>query len=169
MMDTQAALAIVAEIGIGVAGFSGIAMAVLTRSVRELVETRWVELRTLLVTSLAIVLLAYLPMLLGAGSLSDTVTWTIASGVYGAWVLFSVAVFFGGFRRLAGVSGHTRRTALVTFGLACTSLVLSVLNVAALQTGWPYLAALACGMLVTFIQFVSLVRSLWESVDGRPA
>jgi TRAP-type C4-dicarboxylate transport system permease small subunit len=43
-----------------------------------------------------------------------------------------------------------------------------VLNIAALQTGWPYLAALACGMLVTFIQFVSLVRSLWESVDGRP-
>lgn len=112
-MDTQATLAIAAEIGIGVAGFSSIAAAVLTRSVRELVETRWVQLRTLFVTSLAIVLLAYLPMVLGAGSPSDTATWTVASGVYGAWVLFSIAVFLGGFRRLVGVSRRTRRTALV--------------------------------------------------------
>jgi len=90
-------LAIAAEIGIGVARISRIAAAVLSRSVREVVETHRVQVGTLLATSLA-------P---------------------------------------------------------------NAFNVVARWTAWLYLVALVCGMLVTFMQFISLVRSVWELVDGR--
>jgi hypothetical protein len=40
-------------------------------------------------------------------------------------------------------------------------LTLNCIDGVVLPDGWPYLAALGCRDLVTFFQFVSLVRSFW--------
>lgn len=162
-MDTQSTLSMAAEIGIGVAGFSSIATAVLSRTRAEQIETRWVQMRTLLVTSLAVVLLAYLPMVLGASAMSAATIWLIASGIYAAWVFFTVSMFLGGYRALSLQPGHQKYLANVTLVLALTSLTLNCINVVVWQQSWPYLAALGCAVLVTFMQFVSLVRSFWDT------
>jgi hypothetical protein len=162
-LDTQSTLSIAAEVGIGVAGFASIATAVLSRARADEFEVRWVQVRTLLVTSLAVVVLSYLPMALGASSLSEESIWFFGSGVYATWVLVTLLVYLGGYRTLRSQPGHKRFLANLVLLLALTSLTLNGFNIAFIRDDWPYLAALGCGILVTFSQFVSLVRSFWDS------
>ena len=164
-MDTQSTLSVAAEIGIGVAGFSSIATAVLSHSRGDQIEVSWIQVRTLLLTSLAIVVLSYLPMALSASSLSPESIWFIVSGVYAAWVLGTLIIYLGGYRTLSSQAGHKRVLANFVLLLALTSLTLNCLNVAILRDSWPYLAALGCGILVTFSQFISLVRTFWDAEE----
>lgn len=161
-MDTQSTLSVAAEIGIGVAGFSSIATAVLSRSNPDEFESLWVQMRTLLLTSLAVIVLAYFPMVLGASALEEGSLWITGSSIYAVWVFITLTVFFGGYKELSGQPGHKAVVANLTLAMALTSLTLNCLNVAIFREAWPYLAALGCGLLVTFTQFVSLVRSFWR-------
>lgn len=161
-MDTQSTLAIAAEAGIGVAGFSSIATAVVSHSRGDQFESGWVQMRTLLVTSLAVVILSYFPMVLSAAELSRDLTWAIGSGVYAGWVAFTLITYLGGYHTLLNQPGHKKVLANSTLFLALTSLALNCINVLILRDDWPYLAALGCALLVTFSQFVSLVRSFWD-------
>ena len=161
-MDTQSTLSIAAEIGIGVAGFSSIATAVLSRSHPDQFDVLWVQMRTLLLTSLAVITLGYIPMVLGASTLREDTVWFIGSALYAVWVFLTLAVFLGGYRKLSSQAGSKRIVAHLTLVAALTSLALNCINVVVLREAWPYLAALGCGLLVTFSQFVSFVRSFWE-------
>jgi len=161
-MDTQSTLSVAAEVGIGVAGFSSIATAVLSRSNPDQFDTLWVQMRTLLLTSLAVITLAYIPMVLGASALEEETLWMLGSGIYAGWVLITLVVFISGYRKLSRQSGNKRVVANVTLVAALTSLTLNCSNVLIMKQAWPYLAALGCGLIVTFSQFVSLVRIFWD-------
>lgn len=160
-MDTQSTLSIAAEIGIGIAGFSSIASAILSRSVTDDLDANWIQLRTLLQTSFAVTLLAYLPMVLGSAALSEPFTWRIGSSVYALWVAFVILNGHQVLRGLMKSHGVTGGFAIVTGLLGVASLSLNVLNAIFLGEGWPYLAALACGIAIAFILFGLLVRGLW--------
>ena len=161
-MDTQSTLAIAAEVGIGVAGFSSIATAVLSRSQPDQFEALWVQMRTLLLTSLAVIMLAYFPMVLGASLLDENSIWLAGSSIYALWVFATLVIFFRGYHKLSGQRGNKKIVANLTLVAAITSLTLNCMNVVFFQEAWPYLAALGCGLLVTFSQFVSLVRGFWD-------
>ena len=161
-MDTQSTLSVAAEVGIGVAGFSSIATAVLSRSNPDQFDTLWVQMRTLLLTSLAVITLAYIPMVLGAAIIREQTLWMLGSGIYAGWVFITLTVFVSGYRKLSRQSGSKRVVANVTLVAALTSLTLNCANVLVLKQAWPYLAALGCGLIVTFSQFVSLVRIFWD-------
>ena len=165
-LETQSTLSIAAEIGIGVAGFSSIASAVLSRSNPDQFDALWVQMRTLLLTSLAVIMLSYIPMVLGASAMSEKTLWMLGSGIYAVWVFITLVVFVSGYRELSRQSGNKRLVANVTLVAALASLMLNCANVAILRQPWPFLAALGCGLLVTFSQFVSLVRIFWD-LNGR--
>jgi len=161
-MDTQSTLSIAAEVGIGVAGFSSIATAVLSRSNPDQFDVLWVQMRTLLLTSLAVIMLSYIPMVLGASAIEESTLWMIGSGIYAGWVLITLVVFLGGYRKLSREAGSKRAVANVTLVSALTSVTLNIGNILIVKQAWPYLAALGCGLIVTFSQFVSLVRIFWD-------
>lgn len=162
-MDTQATLAIAAEVGIGIAGFSSIATAILSRDLRDSANVHWVQVRTLLLTSIAVVMLSYLPMVIGLSPLQEDARWVVASSVYIAWTILVIVIGLRGFAQLLAIRGLTRMLASLTLGLALASVIFNLLNVVSIHKPWPYIAALCCGMLIAFMQFGLLVRGLWRS------
>ena len=156
-MEPQATLATAAEVGIGIAGFSSIAAAIAARPAGGLARTSWLQLRLLLQSSFAVVLAAYLPMVLAATSLNESAIWFAASSAYATWLIFAIAMALRerGPRRFNTVNGALVAT------LTLASLAFHLYNVLVAVASWPYLAALACGLSVAFSQFVSLVRDLY--------
>lgn len=164
-MDTQATLSVAAEIGIGVAGFSTITAAVLSRSDSEDLTVSWIQLRVLLVTSLAVTLLAYAPMIVGSAVRGDATIWRVCSSLYALWVLLVMLMGIGALKHLKSASSLIRRSAALSVLLSLTSITLNIVNALYLTTSWPYLTALACGILIAFVQFGLLITGLWLRRD----
>ena len=161
-MDVQSTLSIAAEVGIGVAGFSTIAAAVLSRPADEDLTLSWIQLRVLLTTSLGITLFAYAPMVVGVAIQEEALVWRICSSFYALWVLTVMAlVSTRTVRPLMSTAGIVRWSVVISFMLGITSVTLNSTNALFLATAWPYLSALACGILIAFVQFGQLVRGLW--------
>ena len=155
-MDTQSTLTTVAEVGIAIVGFSTIAAAFVSRGVGVDKLALWITLRSLLQTSAAVTLFAFLPMVLWDSSLHETTVWVISSFVYMVWLAtVRVSLFFD--REARSVSGFS---AFVYSWFGVFSFAFHLYNVVFERTGWPYLAALVTGLFIAFTQFYSLVRDL---------
>ena len=164
-MDTHSTLAVVAEINIGIAGFSSVAAAIFTRSTEDRFHEYWTELFTLLSASFGGVLLAYLPMVLGSASLDEPTIWFVGSFVYSCWVLANILIQVDSMTKLFKSGGLTAALSLITTLIAFVALTLNIVNATVLRESWPYLAALGCGLLISFIQFGLLIRGLWGAHD----
>ena len=159
-MEPQATLAIAAEVGIGIAGFSSIAAAVSARFGGDRARTSWLQLRMLLQASFAVVLAAYFPMILAATSLHPSSVWLVASSVYATWLIIAFCMAL----RLRGLRALNTANALAAT-LTFSSLAFHLYNVLVAAESWPYLAALACGLSFAFAQFVFLVRDFFISPE----
>lgn len=155
-MDTQSTLTTVAEVGIAIAGFSTIAAAFVSRGERVDKLALWITLRSLLRTSAAVTLFAFLPMVLSETSLGVDVVWVVSSLIYMIWlVVVRVSLFFD--RDAQAATGFS---AFVYSWFGVISFAFNFYNVVFERTGWPYLAALIAGLFIAFTQFYSLVRDL---------
>ena len=158
-MDAQGTLAIAAEVGIGLAGFSAVAVAIAASRTADDRRAEWVHLRSLLQSSFAVVLLAYLPMVLSAADVETTTLWRIASGVYLAYLgVTSIVVVRSGDRTAIGTTPW-----VVVVSLVGVSTGFNLYNLVAAHGAWPYLAALASGLSIAFSQFAFVIRRLFFS------
>jgi hypothetical protein len=86
MPDLPDAFLTLAEIGVGLAGFSGIALA-LTRRDAPLTPAQAVFVRELILNSLAVIFLALLPVGLGLIEMQGSTVWRSLSGLHAAIVI----------------------------------------------------------------------------------
>jgi len=153
------------EVGIGIAGFSGIVAVLGHRSPGAWTSADRGRMGILLQTSFATVLLSFLPLLLSGVIVEKTLVWSVCSGVYAAYTMTSVVVRWPKIQELRKDPANEVDDVYVRIiicGLAI-AVVLQIVNLAWLHTGWPYAASVLWTMTVAFTQFVRLMRVLWKS------
>ena len=148
-----------AEIGVAIAGFSGIVAVFGTRSAGQWTPDDRLRLAFLLVCSLTVVFFSLLPFAISALHLPATVLWRAASGLLAIWLVLADIVAF---RRIGRVrhefQSDSRRwlKALVRAGDAA-SVVLLTYNVIWMAEVGLFLLALLWLLLQSVVMFVELL------------
>ena len=153
------------EVGIGIAGFSGIVAVFGHRSSGQWTRADRGRMSILLQTSFATVLLSFLPLLVSHMVSDSEIVWTICSGMYVAYTAVSLVVRLPRVRELRKDPENEVDDSyfyLVISGMAI-SVLLQLANVFWLRTGWPYAIGVLWTMTFSFTQFVRLMRVLWRS------
>ncbi len=161
-MDPQSVLVLAAELGVGIAGFSSIAAALGSRTSSAQREVRRAQVVLLVGASLAVSFFAYLPMVLALALPESLSFWRVASTLYAAWHIFILIRFV--LRNLASRQTATRFRWFTAFTIAI-AVSLNIYNVVLAGVGWPYLASLACGLLVAGTSFIQLIGSVVGPVE----
>jgi hypothetical protein len=153
------------EVGIGIAGFSGIVAVLGYRSSGEWTSADRGRMGILLQTSFSTVLLSFLPLLLSGTIVEETLVWSICSGVYVVNSMTALVVRWPKIRELRKdpVNEIDDVYLRIIIGGLLIAVALQVVNMAWLRTGWPYAAAVLWTMTLAFTQFVRLMRVLWRS------
>ncbi len=159
------ALDSVLEVGIGIAGFSGVIIAFNRGhwSIRQLHL-----LPTLLDLSFITLFLGFVPMVLIVMALSDETVWRIASCLATLYLVAILPLRSSRLSRLGIDYLSTGRIASLALHLAM--LGLSTANMLWLATFWPHLAVLVTLLLLAFGVFAQLVSELWarDFEDSNP-
>jgi hypothetical protein len=164
-MDGESLLTAAIEVGIALAGFSGI-VAVLGRRT----EGGWsiadkIRLQLLLQTSFSTILFAMLPLFLLSMRIAPSSIWRISSGIWLVYIAVDVPVRMRQIARSREESAETistRYVASLAAGLMAVFLV-QLLNAVSLAQAWPHLLAVIWTIVVAFIQFIRLLRGIWQA------
>jgi hypothetical protein len=155
------ALSTVAEVGLGLAGFTGILVA-LGRSSQAFSRPEVLRLLLLLVSSLGSVFLALLPFALHESGLAGAACWRFSSALLGVFTAGSLAFLGYQIQRHRGEFGELFSGvvfAVVSAG-SLAVVVLQILNAAGVgappRVG-PYLFGLIWLLLVASIQFARIL------------
>lgn len=168
----QSVLVTVAEISIGIAGFSGILVAILmgNREAREDPGLR-IALSALLLTCVFLLVMSFMPLILLATSIASSTVWLVSSALVGTAQAVVLLVRIRQ-TRLAGVRlGRSEVPArMIRISLACvvSAMVLHGINAGWLRTDWPYLTAVVLYLLFSFSIFVGMLWGIWTSDDPPP-
>ena len=169
-MDSNNVLTTAAQIAVALAGFSGIAVAVGSSRTQAWPESARLGLSGLLLLSAATLAFSLIPLLLSSAHVPARVLWTASSGLHAAW-LFGVLVYR--VRQLLAIGDGPRPSAwnVVPAGIATA---LQVANAIYIQDAWPYLTAIVLLLLVGFMIFANLFRSLGSAAfdevsDAEPS
>jgi len=163
-MEGADALSALAEVAIGIAGFSAIAL-VLSRSHDSLSPDILLVIRTVIVNGVFAAFLALFPWILASGILPPTELWRWCSGAFVLGVLFVVGPVHLWEQRALGPLQDTGlvRLSRVTWGLAGLMLLVQVSNL----LGWPlspsfsaFYLGLWLALSVPGIAFVFLIYRL---------
>jgi len=149
------------EIGIGIAGFTGIVLALL-RDSEPTVERRF-HVFTLLLTSIATVFFSFLPLILMNINMSESTIWQISGSVFLVYFLF-ISLLRSNFK-IISASLPVLKIGLVTFLI---SVLLQIPNVALWKAAWPYLTLIVAYVLYSFSVFVSLLWDVWGQSNRQP-
>jgi hypothetical protein len=159
----DAILGSIIEVGIAIAGFTGIVAALIGQ--RDLESTQKYYLSMVIVSSIASVAFAFLPMVLAVSSVPVSLAWTLSSAAF-------VVYFFviGSYRRRqARVFGHDvlwgPRLLKIVFTCIWLAMMLQVVNVVLIRDAWPYLVMLVSYLMWSFSLFVALFWTLLEPAD----
>lgn len=164
-MNSWDALSSVLEVGIGIAGFSGIVVA--------FGRGQWSRcalhlLPSLLDISLVVLVLSFVPMILLSAGLSEALIWQCTSGLTALYLAVVLPYRSHRLKKL----GIQRTGGGRVFGLSLNSavLILSVLNMVWLRAAWPHLVALVVMLILAFGVFSYLVAEMWCDEDdySRP-
>jgi hypothetical protein len=156
-MDPNDLLTTLAQLGVTIAGFSGIVVALGSRARGEWSERDWRLLAALLETSGAVVLWSLLPMLLLAAELPAPRVWLLSSA---SWALGYIAILARDARKIAQ---NPRRDAdrgliLLVYVTVGGALVLQAVNLLWMRVAWPHLAALTLLLALSFVAFLQLLQ-----------
>ena len=167
-LNAEAFLTTSAEVGIAIAGFSGIAAVLGRRGEGDWSPQDTNRIRVLLRASFSAVVFSLLPIGLFSAALPERSVWAVASGLYFAFIAFFVAKSF--FKERGTLTASTEmieRWYLVFFiATPFIHMALHLLNLIAFRTAWPYLFGLLLTLILAFTQFVRLIRSLWMKPQG---
>ena len=163
-MTPESFLTASAEIGIGIAGFAGIASVLGYEGRDGWKPQNIVRIQLLLRASFGAVLLSLLPIALASAEMSDESLWGSSSAIYAALAAYALVTGLYGLR--GGVtSTEPVEPSYIFFlvGSLFAIITLSVANLMLFQTAWPYLFSLLLTLSIAFIQFVRLLRGLWRN------
>ena len=161
-MHWESALTATAEVGIGIAGFSGIFAAIARRNPEDWGARQQVSLGVLLLASGSAIFASLLPFLLLEAGVSSAACWTIGSAIYGSW-LGGVLVMRArqGLRLGTWPPQDWESTARYVGGIAV--VILHAINSAVIQAPWPYMVGIYYQLLVSFLAFRHLLGSASET------
>jgi hypothetical protein len=157
-MNAADLLTTFAQLGVALAGFSGVVVALGARPTGQWSSREQQLLTILLGTGGGVILWSILPLLLLAAELSERKVWLISSG---SWCLAQGAVLVVRARGLArDRDAQTQERGLVTFAFlgGISALAIQLANLIWLAVAWPHLAAVAWQLALSFLVFVRLLR-----------
>ena len=142
------------EVGIGIAGFSGVIIA--------FGRGQWSSrvmllLPTLLDLAFVVIVLAFVPMILLSAKIPHALIWQITSGFTAMYIAVIVPYRLARMKQLGLVPSNRGLALLVNafiFGLSLSNLLW-------LRSEWPHLVALVSMLVLAFGVFSFLVAELW--------
>lgn len=159
-MYWESVLSSVIEVGIGVAGFSGIVAAISRRSREEWSSVERIRLNSLLGSSFSAIFFSFLPFILLSAGMSIVLTWRTSSAVLGLLLIMVVVVRFRQFKK---ASSQMSRQETATFVWVGGLAALQIVNVVVIEADWPFLVGVLGSLGVATAQFVRLLAKLVSS------
>lgn len=173
-MDVQSLLVLLAELGVGIAGFAAVAVAVASQSSGAHSRLQVAQVNTMMFGSLGVVFFAMMPMLIALAVPESPAVWKVPSFLYMLSHLIFVFGLYKGIPLWRTLPGYDIRYTWFAVCALFVSIGLNIYNVVHLGAGWPFLASLAVGLAIPSSRFVQIVGSLWNeeqplvAVDGEP-
>jgi len=149
------------QVGIAIAGFTGIVIALSKRDGGE--DSRAILVSILLLTSIATVFFSFLPMLLSLAGLDDATVWTASSATF---LIYFAVVSAYRTRQRASIPSLFKGAAALGVSFFIVGLLLQIPNVFLLKTAWPYLVLIVSYVIYSFSVFVSLLWGVWHGIHG---
>ena len=145
------------EVGIAIAGFTGIVIALSRRDADA--DARALLVSILLLTSIASVAFSFLPMLLSIAGLDDPTVWCASSS---AFLVYVAGVFTLRARQFGSVRPRSSAPITAGFSLFLAAVLLQIPNAFMWMAAWPYLVLIVAYVLYSFSVFVALVWDVWR-------
>ena len=142
------------EVGIGIAGFSSIVVALSRQVISDEVKLAFLQLW---IQSGAVIIFSSLPFLLGAAGMGDHLIYVVSSVAYGTY-LTCIFLFTPARKRF-------RTHPILMIGLLFP--IVCFLNAIYLGQAWPYLAVILGGISIAFLSFYQLIKLTWAN-DAAP-
>ena len=145
------------EVGIAIAGFTGIVIALSKRDAGA--DARALLVSILLLTSIGSVSFSFLPMLLSLAGLEDSTVWCVSSS---AFLVYIAGVFTYRSRQIGSVRPRSSAPVMVGGSLFIAGVLLQIPNAFAWRAAWPYLVLIVAYVLYSFSVFVTLIWDVWR-------
>jgi hypothetical protein len=144
----QDLLIVAAELGVAIAGFTGVISVFGSRSRESWSVIERFRIESLLSASLAAVALALLGLALVAADADGSLVWNVSSIAWLAWALVTQIRLFPRFRK-ARSEGGTISTPynIAVWAAAATVAALQIWNIAALHEFWPFFVGLSLNLV----------------------
>jgi hypothetical protein len=157
-MSATDLLTTLAQLGVALAGFSGIVVVLGARGSGDWSSWDRQFLSVLLATSGAVVLWSLVPLLLLASDLDERNVWLLSSG---SWVVGQVLVLGIRIRQVArdqNALAQERTFVIPAFLGGVAALAVQLANLFWLGVAWPHLAAVTWHVALSFLVFVRLLQ-----------
>ena len=153
-MYWESVLSSAIEVGIGIAGFSGIVAAINRRGQEEWTYLEHVRLYSLLGSSFASIFFAFLPFILLSAGMPLVLTWRISSAILGVLIMVVGVIRFSQFKRASPKMSQQESATFVCVG---GFAALQIVNVAVIGADWPFLVGVLGSLAVAAAQFIRLL------------
>jgi VIT1/CCC1 family predicted Fe2+/Mn2+ transporter len=156
-MKVDLLLATFANLGVALAGFSGIVVAVGGHARGEWSSRDRYLLTALLTSSGGSTLLSVLPLMLASAPLAEPTIWVVSSASAVVLQVGLLAVRARKISREADTRIRERFVLVASYGGGAAFMILQLVNCFWLRTSWPHLATIAWHLAISFTVFVRLV------------
>lgn len=154
---TEFVLSSTIQVGIAIAGFTGIVLAVKSRN--NLHHVQKILISILLISSIAAVVFSFLPMLLISASISESNTWALSSSIF---LIYFIGIIIYRRYQFRKTSTDIPTAIQILISLFAMAAVLQIPNIFYFKAAWPYLILLIIYILYSFSVFVQLLWLFWE-------
>jgi hypothetical protein len=160
-MDATDLLTTFAQLGVGLAGFSGIVVVLGSRARGEWSSHERRLLDQLLADSGEVILWSLFPLVLLIAGVGEPTVWLLSSA---SWALTHSAIFLLGVRAVRQATGSLQNPGLIIYAFvaAFAAIAAQIANVAWLRVAWPHVAAVSFNLTLSFLVFVQLLRQREE-------
>lgn len=145
------------QISMGIAGFTGIILAVAGGA--KVGTRERISLSILLLASIATVTMSFLPMILLNAGVGEGSTWMASSIIFVVYFTAITSYRFYEYRRAGTAMPIPLSVGIAFLGLCA---VLQVVNAILIRQSWPYLILVVCYVIYSFLVFAYLLWTLWS-------
>ena len=157
-MDPSSILTSIIEVAIGIAGFSGIVVAI-ARGNDQVSEVTWFYLSILLGGSAVAIVASYLPLLLISADVADPGIWIYPSGLLLLYQFGRNIHLFLQMRRRVIVASFVNYAASF---LTILVVGLCIANIFVIKSSWPYLTSMVLILLNAGLAFLALLNEVFR-------
>jgi hypothetical protein len=156
-MKVDLLLATFANLGVALAGFSGIVVALGGHARGEWSSRDRYLLTALLASSGGSALLSVLPLVLASAQLAEPTIWVVSSG---SAIVLQASLFAFRLRNIAGYADMRTRERFLLIAVyagGAAFMMVQLVNCVWLRTAWPHVATIGWHLAISFTVFVRLV------------